>query len=172
MGGEVLDGHAVGEDDEPVLAFVLAVDDHGVAVGAADDDVVGLDDDGLVVGARADQDQVAGFGGVDGLLDGGVVARHPQGVDQRINGGGRRRRLGRRGRFAGVAASYDFEDGERSLAHWHVTTAAEERVEAETSELNVPLFLVLQWVGAHATQKGHEDRSHDFFVCGGLWIDR
>ena len=166
VGGEVLDGHAVREDDEPVLAFVLAVDDHGVAVGAADDDVVGFDDDGLVVGASADQDQVAGFGGVDGLLDGGVVVRHHQGIGHRINSGGRRRRFGRRGRFAGAVFSCDFEDGERSFAHGYATTAAEERVEAETSEFDVfPAF-------GHATQKGHEDRSHDFFFCGGLRIDR
>ena len=166
VGGEVLDGHAVREDDEPVLAFVLAVDDHGVAVGAADDDVVGFDDDGLVVGARADQDQVAGLGGVDGLLDGGVVVRHHQGIGHRINSGGRRRRFGRRGRFAGAVFSCDFEDGERSFAHGYATTAAEERVEAETSEFDVfPAF-------GHATQKGHEDRSHDFFFCGGLRIDR
>ena len=166
MAGEVLDRDAVREDDEPVLALVLTVDDHGVAVGAADDDVVGLDDDGLVVGARADQDQVAGCGGVDGLLDGGVVVGHPQGIGQRINGGGRRRRLGRRGRFAGVVASHDFEDGERSLAHGYVTTAAEERVEAETSDGYV--FHVF----GHAAQKGHEDRSHDLFFRGGLRIDR
>ena len=77
--GHVLDGDAVGLGHaDAVLEFEPAVEDHLVAIEAADGELVGGDVDGLGVLAGRDQDQVAGDGRVDGLLDGAVVVGHVQ----------------------------------------------------------------------------------------------
>jgi hypothetical protein len=90
LGGQVLHDDAGGaEDPDAVVELELAVEDHLVAIEAADRDVVGDHVDRLVVGARADQHEVAGDGGVDRFGDRGVVVRHPP--HARGPGFGRRR---------------------------------------------------------------------------------
>ena len=77
--GQVLDRDPVGGHADPVGPPELAVDHHPVAVAAADGHRGHGDLDLLAVGARADQDQVAGPGGVHRGLDGVVVLGHPPG---------------------------------------------------------------------------------------------
>ena len=57
---------------------MLAIEHNGLAIDSTNDDVVGLDDDRFVVDAFVDQHKIAGLGGIDSLLNGGEVLRHPQ----------------------------------------------------------------------------------------------
>ena len=69
-GREVLHRDTVGLDHvDAVRQLEVALEDRVVAVHAADREVRGGDDDGLAVDARGDQDEAAGLGPVDGLLD-------------------------------------------------------------------------------------------------------
>ena len=66
---------------------MLPVEHDGLAVDTTDDDVVGLDDDRLVVDAFVDQHEIAGFGGINGFLNGGEILRHPERVERVVVGG-------------------------------------------------------------------------------------
>ncbi len=100
-GGHVLDRHAVGaEHADAVVELELAVEDHLVAIEAADRQLRSRDVDRFVVRARRHEDEIAWRGGVDRFLDRGVVGGHRQRGAAR--GGrrwfGRRRRSARRRR--------------------------------------------------------------------------
>ncbi len=73
--GEVLDDRPGAGDGDAVDEAHAAVEDHGVAVGAAQHDPGPGDADALAVGARVDQHGVAFAGDVHGLLDGREVLR-------------------------------------------------------------------------------------------------
>ena len=68
--GEVLDGHTVRLDHvDPVRELEAPLEDRVVAVHAADREVRRGDDHGLPVDTGVDQDEAAGAGAVDGILD-------------------------------------------------------------------------------------------------------
>ena len=82
--GQILDGDAAGSDGDAVRPENPAIDDHGVAVGAAQRDAGGVDGDRLGVETGADQHQVTAVSEPDTGADGGCVRRH--GDDPRPSG--------------------------------------------------------------------------------------
>ena len=118
-GGHVLHRHATrAEDANPVVELELAIEDHLVAVQAADRQFRRRHVDGLVVHTGRDEDEVAGGGGIDGVLDRRVIGRH---LDRRpvCRGGSRCGGTGRRGRQRCQRGedSDDGDDGAGGGAH-------------------------------------------------------
>lgn len=81
--GQILDSDTVCVDLDPGVQRVDAVDEHVVAVTAANDDVFGRDEDFFGVDPRFDEDEVAGLGEVDGFLNRECVRWDTNGADGR-----------------------------------------------------------------------------------------
>ena len=78
---QVFDSDAIGSNREPCGRLVDPIDEDGIAVTPANDDVRRHNVDLFEIHARVDKDEVTGLCGVDGFLNGGEVHGYPNRVD-------------------------------------------------------------------------------------------